>query len=69
MTDMNRMFTMMLGMAITDVLKSDCANILTGAEQRELITLAAQFMRGDPTVNPKQEKLVNKIMNRNGTAH
>ena len=69
MTGMNRMFTMMLGMAMRDVLKSDYANVLTGTEQKEFIALAAQFMRGDPTVTPEQEKLVNKIMDRNGTTH
>ena len=69
MMGMNRMFTMMLGLAMMDVLQSDCADVLTGTEQRELIALAAQFMRGDPTVTPKQEKLVNKIMDRNGIAH
>lgn len=58
---MNRMFTVLLGMAMMDVLKSDCADILTESEQKELTSLATQFIQGDPTVTPEQEKLVNKL--------
>ena len=70
MTNAEEIFVMMLGTLMLDVLNSrGCEDALTEAEQKELTFLAAQFLRGDPTVTPEQEKLVNKIMDRNGIAY
>lgn len=70
MTKAEKIFVMMLGTAMLDALSSGrCEGALTEAEQRELTFLATQFIQGDPTVTPEQEKLVNKIMDRNGIAY
>lgn len=70
MTNTEKIFVMMLGTAMLVALSSDrCDDALTKTEQRELTSLATQFIQGDPTVTPEQEKLVNKIMDRNGIAH
>lgn len=70
MTNTEKIFVMMLGTAMLDTLSSGlCDGVLTETEQRELTSLATQFIQGDPTVTPEQEKLVNKIMDRNGIAH
>lgn len=62
MTNTEKIFVMMSGTAMLDTLGSGlCDGVLTDAEQRELISLATQFIQGDPTVTPEQEKLVNKL--------
>lgn len=70
MTNAEKVFVMMLGTLMLDVFNSHCCkDALTEAEQKELTFLAAQFIRGDPTVTPEQDKLVNKIIDRNGIAY
>lgn len=70
MTNTEKIFVMMLGTAMLDALSSGrCDGALTETEKRELTSLATQFIQGDPTVTPEQEKLVNKIMDRNGIAY
>ena len=70
MTNTEKIFIMMLGTSMLVALSSDrCDDALTETEQRELTSLATQLIQGDPTVTPEQEKLLNKIMDRNGIAH
>ena len=70
MMNAEKIFVMMLGTAMLEALSSGlCEGALTEVEQREFTSLATQFIQGDPTVTPEQEKLVNKIMNRNGIAY
>lgn len=70
MTNTEKIFVMMLGTAMLYELSPDrCDGALTETERRELTSLATQFIQGDLTVTPEQEKLLNEIIDRNGIAH